>query len=53
MNNLDKLIDDIKNNNNLSFEESKSIFLEIMSGKVSEDSIYNFLVNLSKVPSVA
>ena len=48
MNNLDKLIDDIKNNNNLSFEESKSIFLEIMSGKVSEDSIYNFLVNLSK-----
>ena len=48
MNNLDKLIDDIKNNNNLSFEESKSIFLEIMSVKVSEDSIYNFLVNLSK-----
>ena len=45
---LKDLIDDIKNNNNLSFEESKSIFLEIMSGKVSEDSIYNFLVNLSK-----
>ena len=38
----------LKNNENLSFEESKSAFEIIMEGKASEDEIYNFLTLLSK-----
>ena len=48
MNNLEKLINNISKGRNLTFEESKTIFLSIMSGTMSEDLIYNFLVNLSK-----
>ena len=47
MNNLEQLIKNISKGKNLSFEESKSIFLNIMSGNMSEDLIYKFLVNLS------
>ena len=43
MNNLEKLIKTISDGKNLSFEESKEVFLNIMSGKISEDLIYNFL----------
>ena len=43
-----KLIDNISEGKNLTFEESKTIFLSIMSGSMSEDLIYNFLINLSK-----
>ena len=32
---------------NLSFEESKSIFLDIMSGNINENLIYKFLINLA------
>ena len=42
MSNTEKLIDKISNNKNLTFEESKKIFLDIMSGNMKEDSIYNF-----------
>ena len=38
----------LKNNENLSFEESKSAFEIIMEGKASEDEIYDFLTLLSK-----
>ena len=38
----------LKNNKNLSFEESKSAFEIIMEGKASEDEIYDFLTLLSK-----
>ena len=38
----------LKNNENLSFEESKSAFEIIMEGKASEDEIYDFLTFLSK-----
>tara|TARA_Y100000590_G_scaffold455793_1_gene605093 strand:- start:103 stop:1107 length:1005 start_codon:yes stop_codon:yes gene_type:complete len=47
MNNLEQLIISISKGKNLTFEESKEIFLNIMSGKMKEDLIYNFLVNLS------
>ena len=47
MNNSEKLINNISKGENLSFEESKTIFLNIMTGKMSENLIYNFLTNLS------
>ena len=47
MNNLKQLIDNIAEGKNLTFEESKEVFLNIMSGKMREDLIHNFLLNLS------
>ena len=47
MNNLEKLINNISKGKNLSFEESKTIFLNIMNGKMTEDLIYKFLIDLS------
>ena len=47
MNNSEKLINNISKGKNLSFEESKTIFLNIMNGKMSENLIYNFLKDLS------
>ena len=37
---INQFIEKINNNENLSFEESKNTFLEIMSGKISEDLIF-------------
>ena len=48
MNTSEQLINNISKGRNLSFDESKTIFLNIMSGNTSEDLIYNFLVNLAK-----
>ena len=47
------LINDISKGKNLSFDESKSIFLSIMSGNISEDLIFKFLINLSKKEETA
>ena len=47
MNNSERLIKDITNGKNLTFEESKEIFLNIMNGKMTENLIYDFLINLS------
>ena len=47
MNNPEQLINNISKGRNLSFEESKTIFLSIMNGKMSEHLIYNFLTYLS------
>ena len=47
MNNLEQLINNISKGKNLSFEESKTIFLSIMNGKMSENLIYSFLTALS------
>ena len=47
MNNSEQLINNISKGRNLSFEESKTIFLSIMNGKMSESLIYNFLTGLS------
>ena len=43
MNNSEQLIKDISKGKNLSFEESKTIFLNIMNGKMTENLIYDFL----------
>jgi len=48
MNNSEKIIETIIAGKNLTFNESKEIFLNIMNGKVSEKLIYDFLLNLSK-----
>jgi len=42
-----KLINNISKGKNLSLEESKTAFLNIMSGNMSEDLVYKFLVGLS------
>jgi anthranilate phosphoribosyltransferase len=42
------LIKNINAGINLTFEESKSIFLNIMSGKIKENLIFDFLTSLSK-----
>ena len=41
------LIKNISKGKNLTFKESKLIFLDIMSGKLNEELIYSFLTNLT------
>ena len=48
MKNTEELIKNISLGKNLSFEESKSIFLDIMSGNINENLIFKFLTDLSK-----
>ncbi len=48
MEKIEKQINNIGEGKNLTFDESKNIFLNIMSGNITEDLIYNFLINLSK-----
>ena len=48
MNKIENLINSISKNKDLNFEESKLIFLEIMSGKLNEDLIHKFLIDLAK-----
>ena len=43
----EQLINNISKGKNLTYEESKKIFLDIMSGNMKEESIYNFLTLLS------
>ena len=50
---MDKFLDKLKNNLNLSFEESKSAFKILMEGKANDDQIYNFLTLLAKKGEVA
>ena len=40
---MDEIIKKLKNKQNLSFEESKSAFEDMMTGKVKENQIYDFL----------
>ena len=47
MNKIEELIKNISRGKNLSFEESKKIFLDIMNGNMKEESIFNFLTGLS------
>ena len=44
---MEKILKKLKNKENLNFEESKSAFEILMSGKASEDEIYSFLTLLS------
>ena len=39
---MKEFLSKIKNNESLSFEESKAAFEIIMEGKASEDEIYSF-----------
>ena len=48
MKKIEDLIKDISNGKNLTFDESKSIFLAIMGGNITEDLIFKFLIDLSK-----
>ena len=41
-NNSEQIINDISKGKNLSFEESKLAFMNIMSGNMKEELIYNF-----------
>ena len=47
MNSSEQLINNISKGKNLNFEESKTAFLNIMGGNMSEELIYKFLVSLS------
>ena len=47
MKDSEQLINNISKGENLTFEESKKIFLDIMSGNMKEELIYNFLTLLS------
>ncbi len=44
---MEEIINKLKNKQNLTFEESKSVFESMMSGKIKEEQIYDFLVSSS------
>ena len=50
---MKQFIEKLKKKKNLSFEDSKSAFELLMTGKANEDEIYNFLTLLSKKGEVA
>ena len=45
---MEKFLKKLKNKENLNFEESKTAFENIMSGRVKDEQIYDFLVYTSK-----
>ena len=45
---MDKILEKLKNKQNLTFEESKSAFEILMTGKASDEQIFNFLTLLSE-----
>ncbi len=50
---MDQILEKLKKRENLSFEESKSTFELLMTGKANEDQIYDFLTLLSDKGEVA
>ena len=42
---MEQFLEKLKKKQNLSFEESKSAFELLMTGKASENEIYDFLIN--------
>ena len=44
---MEQILEKLKKTQNLTFEESKSAFELLMTGKASEDQIYDFLILLS------
>ena len=46
-------LEKLKNNENLTFDESKSAFEILMEGKASDEEIFDFLTNLSKKGEVS
>jgi anthranilate phosphoribosyltransferase len=50
---MEKFLEKLKNKQDLTFAESKSAFELLMTGKATEDEIYNFLTLLSDKGEVA
>ena len=50
---MEEILNKLKNKEDLTFEESKSAFEILMTGKANEDQIYNFLTLLSEKGEVA
>ena len=50
---MKKILEKLRQKKNLTFEESKSSFELLMTGKASEDEIYNFLTLLSEKGEVS
>ena len=50
---MQQFLEKLKKKQNLSFEESKSVFELLMTGKASEDEIYDFLTLLSEKGEVS
>jgi anthranilate phosphoribosyltransferase len=50
---MEKILNKLRQNENLTFEESKSAFEFLMSGKASEEEIYHFLTLLSEKGEVS
>jgi anthranilate phosphoribosyltransferase len=50
---MEKFLEKLRNKQNLSFEESKSAFELLMTGKASENEIYDFLTQLSEKGEVS
>ena len=50
---MEEILKKLKNKEDLTFEESKSAFEILMTGKANEDQIYNFLTLLSEKGEVA
>ena len=50
---MKQLLDKLKNKQDLTFDESKSAFEVLMTGKATDDEIYNFLTLLSDKGEVA
>ena len=50
---MEKILEKLRQKENLTFKESKSSFELLMTGKASEDEIYNFLTLLSEKGEVS
>ena len=50
---MKQFLDKLKNKQDLTFDESKSAFEVLMTGKATDDEIYNFLTLLSDKGEVA
>ena len=50
---MEQILEKLKKKENLTFEESKSAFEVLMTGKSNEDQIYNFLTLLSEKGEVS
>ena len=50
---MEKILIKLKNKKNLNFEESKEAFETLMTGRASEEEIFNFLTLLSEKGEVA
>ena len=50
---MNEILEKLKNKENLTFEESKSAFEILMTGKASDEQIFNFLTLLSEKGEVA